>query len=86
MVTKKMLRAHEGKFVFSEKNVQLVIATDLIKCLKKIKYNKLLLTCAAELPFILSSMLFIGEGDRGEGSKPLVPRPVLVEKMQIFCR
>ena len=40
-----MLRTHEGK-VFSEKKIRFVGAFDLIICLKQIKEQRLLLTCA----------------------------------------
>ena len=44
---------------FSEKNIGSVTSPDLIKCLKQIKLQKLLLTCAPvyELPSSISPML-----------------------------
>ena len=44
MVTHKMLRKHEEKYVFSYKNIQFVYALNVIKCLQQIKLQKLLLT------------------------------------------
>ena len=46
-VTKNMFRTHEEKQVFSEKKIRFVTALDLIKCLKQIKQQKLLLTCTS---------------------------------------
>ena len=51
-----MLRMHEGKYVFSEKIIGSVTALDLIDCLKQIKQQRFLLTCApiSELPYYIS--------------------------------
>ena len=46
MVTQSITRTHEGKLVFSEKNIRFATAFNLIKCIKKIKQQRLLLTCA----------------------------------------
>ena len=46
MVTYNKLRTHEGKLVFSVKKFRFVTAFDLVKCLKYIKKQRLLLTCA----------------------------------------
>ena len=52
MVTHYMLRTHEGKWVFSDKNTRFVTALDVIKSLKGIEQEILRLTCAPlnELP------------------------------------
>ena len=49
MVTKSMLRTHDGKQVFSEKKTTVL---DQVKCLKHFKYQRLRITCApiSELP------------------------------------
>ena len=51
-VTQNMLRAHKGKYIFSEKKIRVVTTLDRIKCLKQIKSERLLPTCASisELP------------------------------------
>ena len=51
-----MVRTYEGNKVFSDKKIG--PALDLIKCLKQIKYQRLLLTCApiSELPSNMSTM------------------------------
>ena len=58
MVTRNMLCTHGGKVVFSVKKPQFVTALDLITCLKQIKKQKLLLTCAplSKLPSDISTM------------------------------
>ena len=58
MVTQNMLRMRERKYVFSDTNIRFVAALDLIKGLKQIKYERLLLTCApiSELPSNISAM------------------------------
>ena len=52
MVTQNMLRTHEVKQV---KKIRFVTALVLIKCLKQIKMQRLLLPCApiSELQFII---------------------------------
>ena len=57
MVTKKMLHPNENRaFLFGEK----VTALDLIKCIRQIKYQRLLLTCApiSKLPSNISAMIW----------------------------
>ena len=58
MVTSNMLRVYEGIIVFLEKKI-IVSVLDLIKCLKQIKQQLVLLTCApnSELPSNISTML-----------------------------
>ena len=46
MATQNMLRTHKAKYVFSEKKIKFVTALNLIKCLKQIKLQRLLLPCA----------------------------------------
>ena len=45
MATQIMLRTHEDKYVFSDKNIRFLTALDLIKCLKQIKHQRWVLTC-----------------------------------------
>ena len=54
-----MFRTREGKWAFSGKNTRFVTDPDLIRCLKYIKYWRLLLTCApiSELPSDVRTML-----------------------------
>ena len=59
-----MLCTHEGKLGFyEEKNPICMTAPDLIKCLKQIKYQKVLLACEtiSDLPSNISTMLCIYE-------------------------
>ena len=58
MVTHYMFRTHEGKWVFSGKNIRFVTALDVIKCLKQIEKQLLRLKCAPlnELPSNISTM------------------------------
>ena len=37
MVTHNMLRAREGKWEFSDKNIRFVTALDVIKCLEQVE-------------------------------------------------
>ena len=52
MVAQNMLRTHAGRKFFSEKKIRFVAVLDNIKCLKQIKLQRLLFTCApiSELP------------------------------------
>ena len=56
-----MLCHHEGNLVFCRKRIKFVTARDLIKCLKHIRYQKLLLICtpASEIPFNMISSTMI---------------------------
>ena len=58
MGTHNILRMHEGKYFFLEKNIRDVTALDLIKCLKQVKFR---LTCATvnELPSNISTMILL---------------------------
>ena len=58
MVTHDMLRTQE--IGISEKKIRFVTDVDLIKCLKQIKHQRLLLTCTpiSELPSNIGSMFF----------------------------
>ena len=58
MVTQNMLPSMKEKKVLLEEKVLSVIDLDLIKCLKQIKYHKLLLAYASisELPSDISTM------------------------------
>ena len=49
---------HAGKKVCSQKNLQFMISLYLIKCLKNVKQQRLLLACAPipELPSNISTM------------------------------
>ena len=46
MITQNMLRIHQEKKVFSEEKFRFMTTLDLIKCLKLIKSQRLLPTCA----------------------------------------
>ena len=61
MVSHYMLRTHQGKLVFSDKNIPFVTALDVIKCLEQVEQQILRLTCAPlnELPSNISTMLSI---------------------------
>ena len=42
-----MLRTHEGKLIFSDNNIRFVTALELIKSLKQVKEQVLLILCHA---------------------------------------
>ena len=58
MVTQNMLRTHEGIENFGFLKIRFVSGLDLIKCLKQIKLQRLLIPCApiSELPSNISNM------------------------------
>ena len=59
MLLRTMLRTHEGK-PSEEKNL-FVTALDLIRCLKQIKYKRLLLMCAP-IPGLTSNISTMVKG------------------------
>ena len=46
MVPQNMMRTHEGKMVFSDEKIGVMTALELVKSLKQVKEQRLLLTCA----------------------------------------
>ena len=46
MVTQNMLRMHEGNKVFSDKNIRLLTALDVIKCLIQVEKQRMHPMCA----------------------------------------
>ena len=57
MVTQNMLRTYEGKKKYFLYKIKFVAALDLIKCLKQIRQQRMLLNCtpASELPSNIST-------------------------------
>ena len=62
MVTQNMLRTNRGLKVFLERIIRVVTALELIKCLKQVKQQRLLI-CAptSELPPNKRTMIYIWE-------------------------
>ena len=58
MVPQNMMRTHEGKMVFSDEKIGVMTALELVKSLKQVKEQRLLLTCAPvyALPSYISTM------------------------------
>ena len=59
MVTHNMLRTHERKWAFSDKNIRFVTALELIKCLKQVEEQRLRFPCVDELPSNMSTMISV---------------------------